>query len=209
MGKEPGYLKNSQLLIECGGEEDNKPLKQLIENKSDLKAYCPTCYVLRGVNKKHCFICNKCVEEMSHHCFWLNRCIGKKNKRIYVIFIFSTFLYAFYCIFICSNLIADTVNIPYKIFPDWLSEWLYLSIDRGFRVLAAAIVFIFSSIVSFPLFFLFMIEMFKLCGLLGKKKYSGIEINDENNIKNDKEEHLELQVHGPLLNEIDDEDAIN
>ena len=209
LGKEPGYLKNSQLLIECGGEEDNKPLKKLLENKSDLKTYCPTCYVLRGENKKHCFICNKCVEEMSHHCFWLNRCIGKKNKRIYVIFIFSTFLYAFYCIFICSNLIADTVNIPYKIFPDWLSEWLYLSIDRGFRVLAAAIVFIFSSIVSFPIFFLFMIEMFKLCGLLGKKKYSGIEINDENNIKNDKEEHLELQVHGPLLNENDDEDTIN
>ncbi len=205
LGKEPGYQKNDQLLKECGGEYDNKPLKKLLEKESDLKTYCPTCFVLRGEDKKHCFICNKCVAEMSHHCFWLNRCIGKNNKKIYICFIFTSFCYTFYCFFICANLIYDTVNIPYKL--KFLPDWFYLAIDRGFRVLGANLVVIFSGILTFPLFFLFMIEMFKLCGLLGKKKNKDILINSDNNIKNEKEEHLELQEQEPLLN--DDEKNIN
>ena len=200
LGKEPGYQKNTKLLKECGGESDNKPLKKLLEDECDLKNYCPTCFILKGIDKKHCFICNKCVLEMSHHCFWLNKCIGKKNKIIYVIFDICAFIYSFCCLFICLNLLFDTVNNSYKI--SVLRFDLY--IDRGFRVLGAAIVTLFSVIITFPMFFLYMIEMFKSCGCLGKKKSKEL-IEDEDNNKNIKNEgnHVELinQVDEPLLKE--------
>ena len=207
LGKEPGYQKNNQLLNECGGEEDNRPLKKLLENGSDLKAYCPTCYVLRGEDRKHCFICDKCVSNMSHHCFWINKCIGKKNKIIYIIFVFSAFLDAFCSLFICINLILDTVNIPYK--KDFLWDWLYSGIDRGFRVLGAAVVGIFSGFSTFPLFFLFMIEMFKLCGLLGTEKNKEYINDDTYRIKNDEGRNLELQSKEPLLYDDNNINSIN
>ena len=163
---EPGYQKNKALVKECGGEANYKCLKKLVEDGDDLKKYCPMCYVLRANNIKHCYICNKCVLNISHHCFWFNKCIGKKNKVLYIIFLACNFLHCIYSIFTCSNLIFDTVNIPYEHF---FPTWIYIGIDRGFRVLGANIVTIIAMIISYPLFFLFMIEMFKLCGLLGKK----------------------------------------
>lgn len=197
LSKKPGFVINQQLLEECK-ENREQPLKQLVKSGSNLKLYCPTCYVIKNNNCQHCFICDKCIHNMNHHCFWLNKCIGKENKIIYIIFIFNALLYTFYSLFICSNLLFDTVNIPYKI--DFLPEGFYLHIDRGVRVLCAGLVFIFSGIMTFPLFFLFMIEMAKMCGLLGNKKKNNIinkniEINDENIGK------LEMEQKEPLLNE--------
>ena len=210
LGKEPGYQKNKELLVECGGEGDNKPLKKLLEKGSDLKAYCPTCYVLKGENKKHCFICERCVLEMSHHCFWLNKCIGKKNKIFYILFVFFALLYAFYSFFICLILVSSKVNKPSKksIIPDWF----YLNIDKGLIVLGDNIVLLFSFITTFPLFFLFMIEMFKLCGLLGKKKKKKLNlIVDDKLIKNNEGGNLELQhkADEPLINDEEDNSINN
>ena len=197
LSKKPGFAQNQQLLEDCK-ENREEPLNQLVKSGSNLKLYCPTCYVIKNNDYQHCFICDKCIQNMSHHCFWLNKCIGKENKIIYIIFIFNALLYTFYSLFICCNLLFDTVNIPYKI--DFLPEGFYLHIDRGVRVLCAGLVVIFSGIMTFPLFFLFMIEMTKICGLLGKKKKNNIisinnEINDENI------ENLELKQKEPLLNE--------
>jgi len=201
LSKKPGFLINQQLIDECK-ESREEPLKQLVKSGSDLKLYCPSCYVIKNKECQHCFICDKCIQNMSHHCFWINKCIGKENKVVYILFIFNSLLYTFYSLFICSNLLFDTVNIPYKI--DFLPEVFYLHIDRGVRVLCAGLVFIFSSILTFPLFFLFMIEMTKTCGLLGKKKKNNfISINNEIN-----DEKLELQQKEPLLNE-DNKDINN
>ena len=82
-------------------------------------------------------------------------------------------------IFICSNLLFDTVTIPY--IKSFLPIWFYFDIDRGFRVLGSSIILVFSFIVSFPLFFLFMIEIFKKCGLLGNKLDKDLDIIDEIN----------------------------
>lgn len=197
LGKEPGYLKNKELLKECQeegkNEGENYQLKKLIEKGCDLKAYCPVCNIIKGENKKHCFICNKCVLEMSHHCFWLNKCIGKNNKNLYIIFIFFSLLNAFLSIFICALLIFDRVHLEYE--SKYMPSWLILNIDRGFRVLGAGVVGIFSVIVSFPLSFLFMIEMFKLCGLLGKKKNIEKELNKDVKIliNEDNNSNLEMQ----------------
>jgi len=111
-----------------------------------------------------------------------------------------TFLFCVYTIFICTYLLFDTVNIP---FASLLPTWFYLGIDRGFRVLGATLVSLVAMIFSYPLFFLFMIEMFKLCGLLGKKNKdienliidNGPKINKEIiiNIDNNDNNNLELK----------------
>ena len=205
---EPGYQKNKELVRDCGGEDNYKCLKKLVEDGEDLKKYCPVCYVLKANNIKHCFICNKCVKDLSHHCFWFNKCIGKKNRIIYIIFLVCTFLHCVYIIFICSNLIFDTVNIPYERF---LPTWIYLGIDRGFRVLGANIVSIISVISSYPIFFMFMVEMFKLCGLLGKKNKDFENLQKEEKIETlltDETKSIEMQNqrHDSLWSDRDPEE---
>ena len=212
MYKDPGYQKNTKLIKDCGGEKNNKPLKTLLDIGMKLENYCPKCYIEKKKNITHCFICDECVLEMSHHCFWINKCIGKNNIFFYLLFIFFSFIFALESIFICSNLIFDTVTIPY--IKSFFPSWIYFDIDRGFRVLGAAIVLVLAFLISFPLFFLFMIEMFKLCGLLGKKFYEKNKMKDmekididedkKNNLLEEKENKTEL--NNQKINEIIIED---
>ena len=212
MYKDPGYQKNTKLIKDCGGEKNNKPLKTLLDIGMKLENYCPKCYIEKKKNITHCFICDECVLEMSHHCFWINKCIGKNNKFFYLLFIFFSFIYALESIFICSNLIFDTVTIPY--IKSFFPSWIYFDIDRGFRVLGAAIVLVLSFLLSFPLFFLFMIEMFKLCGLLGKKFYEKnkmkefgkIDIDEDKKINLLEEKENKIELNNKKINEIIIED---
>ena len=212
MYKDPGYQKNNKLIKDCGGEKNNKPLKTLLDIGMKLENYCPKCYIEKKKNITHCFICDECVLEMSHHCFWINKCIGKNNKFFYLLFIFFSFIYALESIFICSNLIFDTVTIPY--IKSFFPSWIYFDIDRGFRVLGAAIVLVLSFLLSFPLFFLFMIEMFKLCGLLGKKFYEKnkmielgkIDIDEDKKINLLEEKENKTELNNQKINEIIIED---
>ena len=210
--KDPGYQKNTKLIKDCGGEKNNKPLKTLLDIGMKLENYCPKCYIEKKKNITHCFICDECVLEMSHHCFWINKCIGKNNKFFYLLFIFFSFIFALESIFICSNLIFDTVTIPY--IKSFFPSWIYFDIDRGFRVLGAAIVLVLSFLLSFPLFFLFMIEMFKLCGLLGKKFYEKnkmkelgkIDIDEDKKINLLEEKENKINLNNKKINEIIIED---
>ena len=212
MYKDPGYQKNTKLIKDCGGEKNNGPLKTLLDIGMKLENYCPKCYIEKKKNITHCFICDECVLEMSHHCFWINKCIGKNNKFFYLLFIFFSFIYALESIFICSNLIFDTVTIPY--IKSFFPSWIYFDIDRGFRVLGAAIVLVLSFLLSFPLFFLFMIEMFKLCGLLGKKFYEKnkmkelgkIDIDEDKKINLLEEKENKIELKNKKINEIIIED---
>ena len=54
--KNPGYQKNMELIKQCGGEANNKPLKKLVDDNFDLKNICPICFV-ENINKKikNCF----------------------------------------------------------------------------------------------------------------------------------------------------------
>ena len=209
--KNPGYQTNNTLLNECQRLEIKDPLKKLVDDEVDIKNYCPKCYTenYENNNIKHCFICDKCVLKLSHHCFWINKCIGKNNKSAYLTFIFFSFLYTFYSIFLCFLLLFDTVYIPYeKIFPP---SWFNLVIDRGFRVLGAGVIIVFAILVSFPLFFLFMIEMFKSCKLLGKNKDINIndEINNSDKINKNIEEPLIKDDNTEKNNIKNDENIIN
>ena len=201
------YQKNKALVNECGGEDNYICLEKLVESGEDLKKYCPVCYVLRSNNIKHCFLCNKCVKDLGHHCFWFNKCISRKNRVIYIIFLICNFLNCIYSMLICSNLIFDRVSIPYE---HILPTWIYLGIDRGLRVLGANIVLLIAMLGSYPLFFMFMIEMFKLCGLLGKKNkdFENLENNDAKNnllIDGNKDIEMQNQKDDLLLNDINEE----
>lgn len=184
----PGYKQNFNLIKKSKSEGIKNPLKILINEEVDLKKYCPICLVENEDNNnkiKHCFLCNKCVIELKHHCFWINKCIGKKNKIVFLAFLFFSFLYSIYTIFICFNLLFDTVYTSYeKTFPP---SWLNFEIERKYRVLAAGIIIVFAFFISFPLFFLFMIEIFKSFKLLGKEKDISTITENDNKINNNED----------------------
>ena len=76
--KEPEIIqknKNNNYLINL--------IKNDYENKVDLWQYCIKCQIKKEYNIKHCFFCDKCINEFDHHCIWLNKCICKSNKIIF------------------------------------------------------------------------------------------------------------------------------
>jgi hypothetical protein len=76
--KSPGYLNKR-----AEGEF------LLLLTKFDPKSLCPYCEVVQVPLSKHCYACNRCVEEFDHHCYWINNCVGKRNQIIFLLFIFS------------------------------------------------------------------------------------------------------------------------
>ena len=164
VGKDPGYKNDIELIKDAG---EKYPLILKVKDGIDVRNYCPKCYIQKGANITHCFECDKCVEEFSHHCFWINKCIAKKNLVFYFCFIFFTLLYSNYSLYICLELLFDDVNLPY--------DKKYLDVPifnkyRGFKVLGASAVGVFSLLVGLPLWFLFLIEIFKKFGCLKKNK---------------------------------------
>ena len=183
--KDPGYRKNTELEKEA---KNAYPLSLKVNSGEDVRNYCPKCYIQKAKNIKHCFICDKCVENFNHHCFWINKCIGKNNKFFYLLFIIFALLYTNHSLYICFELFWDDVNLPY----DSKFLHIYLFKDRSIRVLGAAIVGVFCLIVGFPLFFLLFIEFTKLCE---KKEYDMFDniIKEAENKKDNKKPALELQ----------------
>lgn len=209
LGKDPGYRKNTELEKEAKNNE--YPLSLKVNSGEDVRNYCPKCYIQKAKNIKHCFICDKCVENFNHHCFWINKCIGKNNKFFYILFIFFSLLYTNHSLYICFELFWDDVNLPYET----KILHLYLFKDRAIRVLGAAIVGVFSLIVGLPLWFLLFIELTKLCEKKEKDIFDNLLI--ESKSKKDNKPIVELQGkegdedgYAPLLpNKNKDEDDNN
>ncbi len=164
IGVDPGYQKNTEMEQKAKGKY---PLILKVNDGVDVRNYCPKCFVQKSYNITHCFICDKCVIDMSHHCFWINKCIARKNRGLYITFIIFALIYANHALYICLELLWDDVNLPY----DHKLIHLYIfDKHKGFRVLGASIAGVFSLIVGLPLWFLILIEAFKACGKFGKKK---------------------------------------
>ena len=62
---------------------------------------CPTCEILRPVESRHCYICNKCVDRFDHHCQWVNQCIGMGNHNVFYLFLISIWTYLIYLNYVC------------------------------------------------------------------------------------------------------------
>ena len=201
--KDPGYTKK-----ELKKRKDYNlimsykyPLMNLIEKNTDIRSYCPKCFVLVLNGIKHCIICNKCVEGFSHHCFWINKCIGKKNILIYTIFVCLTIAYALDSIYICLLSLFEFDYLTYE-------KFIYTSIiktikERQIRVFFASLIGTFSLFASFPLFFLLFNEIFKLinkikcCNACKSKNKKKLNFLDKN---------VELKTKSLILE--DDEDLI-
>ena len=186
IGKDPGYKKNTELEKNSRGDY---PLIIKVNEGIDIRHYCSKCYIQKANNIKHCFICDKCVENFNHHCFWINKCIGKNNRFFYFIFILFSLIYVNHTLYVSIELLWDDVNLPYdrKLLHPYLFEK-----ERGFRVLGAATVGVFALIVGMPLWFLLFIEILKTCGLYGRKNY---DINSlENIVRKSKKEEIKPEV---------------
>ena len=44
----------------------------------------------------HCDLCNTCIIGADHHCPWTSKCVGKKNLKIFQLFVFMTFTLMIY-----------------------------------------------------------------------------------------------------------------
>ena len=202
LAKEPGEMKNEELLRDANGEN---PLKTLIDKNQELKMYCPICYVRKTGKGKHCFICNKCIEGFDHHCFWINKCIGRKNVCAYFTFLFLSFIYVFTSIYVSVMCINNDVYIP----PDrWIWDDIAIARDNmGLKVLCVGFVLIVAVFLSFPLFFLIMIQVLTWLKVIRKKET--IEEVDKKNkekkeIKKEKaKEDLEISL---IEQDVEDEE---
>ena len=80
----------------------------------DIDSYriCNICKIVRrnSDNTHHCEECNICVKGMDHHCSWISICISKKNKKLYFIFLVSTFLMLIYFILALLSLLFISNN---------------------------------------------------------------------------------------------------
>ena len=202
LAKEPGEMKNEELLRDANGEN---PLKTLIDKNQELKMYCPFCYVRKTGKGKHCFICNKCIEGFDHHCFWINKCIGRKNVCAYFTFLSLSFIYVFTSIYVSVMCINNDVYIP----PDrWIWDDIAIARDNmGLKVLCVGFVLIVAVFLSFPLFFLIMIQVLTWLKVIRKKET--IEEVDKKNkekkeIKKEKaKEDLEISL---IEQDVEDEE---
>ena len=95
-------------------------------NLDKLEQLCPVCKIIRPPKTKHCFICNKCINNWDHHCFWLNICI---NKDTYNLFIF--FLIILFITIVLNVIIFGSIFMSIKIFNpslNYINMFIYLFI---------------------------------------------------------------------------------
>lgn len=59
-----------------------------VERGDKITDMCPYCKLRKDFNTKHCHNCGYCICNFDHHCNWVGRCIGKKNRRLFMTFLF-------------------------------------------------------------------------------------------------------------------------
>ncbi len=64
-------------------------------------------------NTQHCDECDICIKGVEHHCSWISKCISDKNKKLYYLFLLSTFsLIIYFILALFSILFIKNNSIP-------------------------------------------------------------------------------------------------
>ena len=68
---------------------------------------CNICkIIMKNVdNTVHCEECNICIKGEDHHCSWISKCISQKIKKLYFVFLASTFSLLIYFVLALASLI--------------------------------------------------------------------------------------------------------
>ena len=75
------------------------------------KNICFTCNKFKKDKyTKHCYYCDKCVEDFDHHCYWVNNCISKKNMKFFFIFLIMIIINLTYNSYLTLNCFVGNVN---------------------------------------------------------------------------------------------------
>lgn len=59
---------------------------------------CVYCEVKKPKHVKHCQHCKRCVEYFDHHCPWIHNCVGRRNHKVFFMFLIAIetdFIYHF------------------------------------------------------------------------------------------------------------------
>ena len=78
-------------------------------SSEDIDSYriCNICKIVRrnSDNTHHCEKCNICIKGVDHHCSLISKCISNKNKKLYYIFLVSTFSLLIYFVLALFSLL--------------------------------------------------------------------------------------------------------
>ena len=69
--------------------------KRKINPTPSCKMECSKCHQPKPARAHHCSKCGKCIALFDHHCDALGICVGLRNIKIFVVFIFYSFLLSF------------------------------------------------------------------------------------------------------------------
>ena len=167
-------------------------LLDIVEKGNDAEDFCPYCLVKNNFRSKHCLICQNCIDEFDHHCFWVGNCIGKKNYKLFFIFLIYILLNTLYNIgvniyYLATEIGTENIQEDYKAFPGFYFGNCFLY-NNIFRIIVSISIFIICILFFIPLFNLFRMQ---LSTALEKRQ-----------IRIDEEEYERMQLREKLDDEV-------
>ena len=65
----------------------------LMDKEEGTAFTCKRCLTPKEARAIHCEDCDICIEGLDHHCIWVGKCVGKKNLRLFYVFVGSVPLF--------------------------------------------------------------------------------------------------------------------